>query len=274
MKDRILILGKGFIGSRISELLGYPTTSSKIWGLADALRLLKRRNCRILINCVGSTGERNVDDCEKTPQKTLFLNSFLPIILAEACFRLKVKLVHISSGCIFHFDYRKNQPLSEDSTPDFFELFYSRTKIYSEMALGSFLGIYPLLILRLRIPLDNKPHPKNILTKLIKVRRVIDIPNSITYIPDFALALKHLIKINATGIYNVVNRGGLRYPELMEFYKRYHPEFEYEVIEPKELKTVRTNLILSTKRLEATGFKARHIHKVLKECVEHYSQYL
>jgi hypothetical protein len=92
----------------------------------------------------------------------------------------------------------------------------------------------------------------------------------VTYIPDFIKALRHLIKIKATGIYNVVNKGGLKYPELLEVYKRRVPDFSYKVVDYKKLNIVRTNLVLSTRKLENSGFKVRNIHEVLEECVENY----
>lgn len=274
MNSRILILGKGFIGSRIAELLNFPVTNRKVHTLTDAISLLEEHGCGTLINCVGYTGERNVDDCEKDPEKTIFLNTFLPVLLAEACLRKKVRMVHLSSGCIYHFDYKKSQPIKEDKEPDFFDLFYSRTKIYAESVLKNFFKKIPLLILRLRIPLDDIPHPKNILTKLINSKKVIDIPNSITYLPDFARALKHLLDIGAEGIYNVVNSGSLRYPELLEVYKRYNRDFKYSIVDFKELKLIRTNLILSNDKLRASGFLIPEIHRVLEKCVKNYIRYL
>jgi len=129
---------------------------------------------------------------------------------------------------------------------------------------------YGILILRIRIPLDNRPHPKNILTKLIKYGRVIDIPNSVTYLPDFLKALRHLLKIKAYGIFNTVNKYGLRYPDLLEVYKKYVPDFTYTVIDYKKLGLVRTNLVMSVKKLEKTGFAVRPIRDVLDECVKEY----
>ena len=95
-------------------------------------------------------------------------------------------------------------------------------------------------------------------------------PNSVTYIPDFVEALRHLIKIDARGIYNVVNKGGLRYPKLMEVYKKYVPDFQYTVVDYRKLGLVRTNLLLSTRKLEKSGFKVRKIDDVLEECVRGY----
>ncbi|MBP7089009.1 MAG: sugar nucleotide-binding protein, partial [Candidatus Omnitrophica bacterium] len=227
-------------------------------------------NPKIIINCIGNTGGSNVDGCEDNKQQTLLANTFIPIMLGDRAFRRNIKLVHISSGCIYHFDYAKRKPISEEDKPDFFDLFYSRSKIYAERALMGLLESSNILITRIRIPLDNKPHPKNILTKILKFQRVIDVPNSITYIPDFIEMLKHLIKIDAKGIYNAVNKNPLRYPEILEVYKKYVPDYNYKTMSYKELNLVRTNLVMSVAKLESTGFKVRDIHDVLEECVKSY----
>ncbi|MCX7661829.1 MAG: sugar nucleotide-binding protein [Candidatus Omnitrophica bacterium] len=273
MNRKILVWGGGYLGLRLQDFLGCEITTKKIFSFKDAEKEFKRFNPEVIINCVGHIG-RNVDECEKNIDVSLIANSFVPIILLELAIRNKVKLVHISSGCIYHFDYTKDNPIEEEEIPDFFELFYSRTKIYSEKALEPFCKKFNILILRPRIPLDNRPHPKNILTKLIKYRKIINLPNSVTYIPDFLEALKFLIEIDARGIFNVVNKGALKYPQLLEIYKRYFPNFKYKIVDFKELGLIRTNLILSTKKLEKVGFKIRNIEDVLEECVRDYVRYL
>lgn len=272
MKNKILILGNGYIGNRLHEELDVELSDKRIHTLADAEEEIKRFNPGIIINCIGYTG-RNVDDCELDRDKTLAANTFVPIILGEAAWRNKIKLIHISSGCIYHFDHSRDKPIDEEKAPDFFELFYSRTKIYAEAALKTLFKKCPILVVRIRVPLDNRPHPKNLLAKLIKYKRIIDIPNSVTYVPDFIKALKHLIEIDAEGLYNVTNKGALCYPELLDVYKKYVPDFEYRVIDYKELNLVRTNLILSTQKLEQSGFKVRDIKEVFEECVKGYLKY-
>lgn len=270
MNRRILILGQGFIGGLLQKELGGKVDGSRINCFSDAEKLIKKYNPQIVINCIGVNGKRNVDDCELEKDRTLLANSFVPVMLAESCLRHQVKLVSISSGCIFNYDYKKNRPLTEECQDYFFKLFYSRSKIYSERALAALSRDYNILIVRIRIPLLSSKHPKNLLDKLIKYRQVIDAPNSVTYIPDFILAVKHLIKINARGIYNVVNSGGLRYPVLMKLYQKYVPEFKYQVIALKKLRLIRTNLVLSTRKLQQSGFKVRSINAVLEECVKGY----
>ena len=294
MNKKILILGKGFIGERLQKEFGCAISGEPIKSFADAEKIVRKYNPKVIINCIGVTGKRNVDDCELDQDATLLANSFVPLILAEIALRNNIKLVHISSGCIYHYDYKKNSPLSEDKIPDYLDLFYSRSKIYADLALGELSKKYNILICRIRIPLLNEPHPKNILDKLIKYGKVITLKNSVTYIPDFIRALKHLIKIDAKGIYNVVNKGGLSYPKLMEVYKKYvfshcepktafrHceprrgaaiPSFNYKTIDFRKLGLTRTNLLMSTRKLEQTGFKVRPIDSVLEECVKDYLKY-
>ncbi|MDD5120495.1 MAG: sugar nucleotide-binding protein [Candidatus Omnitrophica bacterium] len=270
MNKNILILGKGFIGRRLQKEFNCNISGSIINRFNDADRLVKRYKPKIIINCIGSIGRRNVDDCEFDKDSTLLANSFIPVMLAEAALRNNIKLVHISSGCIFNFDYKKDRPINEDSEDYFFKLFYSRSKIYSERVLQPLAKKYNILIVRTRIPLLNAKHPKNVLDKLIKYKKIIDIPNSVTYIPDFIQAIKHLIKIDARGIYNVVNKGGLRYPLLMKIYQKYIPEFKYTIVDYRNLGLVRTNLLLSVRKLERSGFKVRNINSVLEECVKEY----
>ncbi len=273
MNKNILILGKGFIGERLLKELDCRICESFIKSFGDAEKVVKKYKPKIIINCIGITGKRNVDDCELQKEETLLANSFVPLILAEVCLRNNIKLVHISSGCIFNFDYQKDKPIKEESRDYFFGLFYSRSKIYSDLALETLSKKYNILICRIRIPLLNEPHPRNLLDKLIKYKKVIDIPNSVTYIPDFIRALKHLIKANARGVYNLVNKGDLRYPRLMSVYQKYIPDFKYEEINFHKLGLTRTNLLLSTRKLEKSGFKVRPIDSVLEECVREYLKY-
>ena len=270
MNKKILILGKGFMGQRLQKGLDCSIDGARIKCFSDAQKLIKKYNPKVIINCIGITGKRNVDDCELEKDATLFSNSFIPLILAEVALRNHLKLVQISTGCIFNFDYQKNLSIKEDGEDYFFRLFYSRSKIYAERAIEPLARDYNILIVRMRIPLLDVKHPKNILDKLIKHGKVIDLANSVTYLPDAIQAIKHLIKIDARGVYNLVNKGGLRYSRLMQVYQKYVPAFKYSVVDPVKLGLIRTNLILSTRKLEKSGFKVRNINLVLDECVKEY----
>src|SRR5208283_600485 len=265
---KTLILGSnGYIANRLKTDIIADFSTRKIFSIKDAQEVIDEYYPDVIINCIGYTGT-NVEDCDIDSDKTMMCNTIVPLILAEACLRNNVKLVHISSGCIYRFDYAIDPAIVETQVPDFLSLYYSRTKIYSERALEALLYENPFLIIRFRLPLDNISHPKNLLNKLVKYRRVIDVPNSVTYVPDLVAAIKHLIDTDAKGIFNVVNRGVLRYPELLKVYQKYVPDFDYEVIQYKELHMVRPNLIMSCKKLEKAGYLMREIHDVLDEAVQ------
>jgi len=270
--SELLVFGKGWIGSRVADYFKCPISSVKITTYEDIQKEIDTLKPKVLINCVGHFG-KDVDDCEIDKTKTLHTLTTVPLLFAEAAMRNGLKLVHLSSGCIFNYDYKLNTPLTEDAQPDFHDLFYSRAKVYTESALISLGDAANILQLRLRMPLDCIPHPRNLLDKLLMYKSVIDIENSVTYIPDFLDAMRHLIKTDCQGIYNVVNFGGLRYRQLLEEYRKHVPTHNYAIMELSELHLVRTNLLLSTDKLDAAGFLIRDIHDVLPECIEKYINY-
>ena len=89
-----------------------------MYSFKDAEKEIGRYKPGVIINCIGSVGKRNVDDYELDKDETLTANTFIPVILTEVALRNKIKLVHISSGCIYSFDYSKDKPIKEEKTPD------------------------------------------------------------------------------------------------------------------------------------------------------------
>lgn len=260
--NNFLIFGKGFIGSRLHEAYNCHVSDSRTLFLDDAISEIKKYSPGVIINCIGYIGDTNVDDCEEFKDKTLIANVYMPIILAEAARRTSTYMVHISSGCIYHGDACR--PISETEIPDFFDLYYSRTKIYAERALNK-----DCLIVRIRIPLDTIPHKRNILTKLLSYDRVINAPNSVTFLPHLIDALHFLIEKRYKGIFNVVNSGSLYYSQLLSAYNKLRPH-KYQSISYNKLGKTRTNLILSNDKLLSAGFQMPDIHDILDDCVRQY----
>jgi len=61
MKDKIIILGRGFIGNRLQEELNCELSDRKIYSYKDAEEEIKRFNPEIIINYIGHIGT-NVDE--------------------------------------------------------------------------------------------------------------------------------------------------------------------------------------------------------------------
>jgi dTDP-4-dehydrorhamnose reductase len=218
---KIIIVGKGYIGTFIGKALGIEPVA-----LSDAPDLSQAT----VINAVGFCGSPNIDECEDHPQRTHVANVEVPLQLAPAC----KHLIHLSSGCLFDGD----GPFSEEDEPNLVRSVYTRTKREAELRLLYFSNV---AILRIRMPLDATPHPRNLITKVSAYSRVIDRQNSVTWLPDLAEALKGLLLYR--GIVHVVNRDTVSPHEL-------NPSAERLTSLEGLTRVPRSNCRLSVDRLE------------------------
>ena len=108
------------MGQRLAKELKYPLSAKRINSPKDVESIIKKHKPKIIINAIVYTGKNNVDDCEKNRQRTLQSNTLVPLFLGEAVLRHKIKLVHLSSGCIYHYNYKKQKPITEDQKPDYY----------------------------------------------------------------------------------------------------------------------------------------------------------
>jgi dTDP-4-dehydrorhamnose reductase len=163
--------------------------------------------------------------------------------------------VHFGSGCIFCGDAPTIDGWREDANANP-KSYYSKTKYAADLALSPLPNT---TILRLRMPISHKNNPRNLLNKIISYQKVLDHPNSMTFLDDLVRATDFIIKKEKTGIYNVVSSMPLTHPMLLEEYKKYVPTHTYEKITEKELdgmvKATRSNCILSNKKIVSEGFE-------------------
>lgn len=265
----VIFGGNGFIGHELKSV--FPDALTPNVDIADPIgvrKALDELRPDTIINAAGKTGKPNVDWCEDHKMETLRSNVTGPLVLLEECMSRGIFLVHIGSGCIYDGD-GGGEGFTEDDTPNFIGSFYSLTKAVSDQLLKPF----PVLQLRIRMPFDSKHSPRNLLTKLIKYKKVLDAPNSITYMPDFYDALKKLISMRATGIYNMVNPGVISPYGIMQQYKKIiDPTHTCERITVEDLGNVvkagRSNCILSTKKLEKAGIRLRVVEQAVSDALQ------
>ena len=249
----------------------YPNAHTPNADIADphaVASALDENNPDVVINTAGKTGRPNIDWCEDHKLETLHANVMGPLVLAQECLKRDIYLVHLSSGCIYEGD-NGGRGFSEEDAPNFFGSFYSKTKAWSEQMLKEF----PVLILRLRMPFEGSTAERNLIIKLTKYPRVLDVQNSLTYLPDFLDVSKKLIEQRKTGIYNVVNPGLTSPFEIMQKYKEMvKPDHEFEKLTLEDLPNVtkagRSNCVLSTDKLQEEGITLRPITEALEEALE------
>jgi len=200
-------------------------------------KTLQTHKVTSVFNCGGFTGKPNVDSCELIENKipAIQANAFLPKQIAKVTSDLGIKLMQVSSGCIF------NDPKCEEGKeptiqfsykdkPNFTFLnkkhsWYSGTKHLGENLLEGYSGVS---ICRLRIPFNGEINPRNYLNKLINYEVLVNATNSFSQLDEFVQACYNIDKRSMTGIYNVTQPGWMTTKEVVALLKK------YELIEDKQ----------------------------------------
>ena len=164
---KVLIFGNGYIGNRLAKSIeGSVLCINKVYTINEIHTAIKQNSPNVVINCIGKVGRPNIDWCESNKEETFFTNVTLPFLMREVCSALDIKMVHISTGCI----YEGKGNYTEDDKPNFHGSFYSMTKEICEDGLKHF----DVLQLRIRMPIDNIVNPRNLLTKLLNYDEIIN----------------------------------------------------------------------------------------------------
>jgi len=278
--SKIIVLGNGYVGQKVYKQLSakFDQDITSVQGLSydnpeelnnEFEQILKPKVMTVgpksstdqtwLINCVGYTGKPNVDACEEDKEKCWALNVTFPILLANFCIKHNVKVINISSGCIYdNYKCIVNKKYEEEEWPDFgidseSSSWYSRTKHAAELSLNAYPNVYTL---RVRMPICNDFNSgKNYLSKLLKYNDLLEEVNSKTVIKDLIDVVNKIIIIQdiPSGLYNCVNPQALSTKEVTEILDKngmWNPHWNF--IDYKELKkhikANRSNCILSTEK--------------------------
>lgn len=87
---------------------------------------IKAANPDVIINCIGIIKQLSE---AKDPIKSITINSLFPHVLARECMAKGIRLIHLSTDCVFS---GKEGYYSEKDVPDAFDL-YGRSKLLGEL---------------------------------------------------------------------------------------------------------------------------------------------
>lgn len=278
---KIYIFGAtGYLGAHFVQYFGENgwevfTDRVDIRNLSDVEKALDTTKPDVVLNCAGKTGVPNVDWCESHKAETALININGAINVAAACDARDIYFAHVGSGCVYSGDGGRVQGFLEDDEPNFGGSFYSRTKAVSEKMLDE-MGA---LQLRVRIPVEGKSHPKNVINKLLKYEKVASIENSFTIVEDFIPASYQLIEKREKGIFNMTNVGSMDHKFLMENYRKIvDPSREFIYMDEAELGTVtvaaRSNCTLDTDKRENLGVSMPDLKTRIPEILKAYKESL
>ncbi|MCU0576265.1 MAG: dTDP-4-dehydrorhamnose reductase [Desulfobacterota bacterium] len=214
---RMLVTGAGgMLGREIVktlEMQGHEVWGTDITSTEERLDITRPDQIRYamisfrpnwVVNCAAYT---NVDGAEDHEEEALLLNAKGPEMLARACRKNSVRLLHISTDYVF--DGTKDAPYREDDTPSPINV-YGVSKLAGENAIRHLLTDY--LIIRTQWLMGI--HGRNFVSTILaaaQVKETLQVVNdqwgSPTFAPDLARAMAILMEIEARGVFHVCNRG-------------------------------------------------------------------
>lgn len=272
-----LIFGRGFLGTRLAREL--PDAQLSRADITDELAVaedLAKYEPTAVVNAAGKTGKPNVDWCESHPLETARANVIGPMVLAEQCAKARVYLLHLATGCIFYGPSPQPGGWLEDDVANP-TAFYSRTKYAADLVLSKLPNVG---IARLRMPIDGVPGARNLITKLVAYRQVIDVENSVTVVSDVVAVVSGLVARRAEGVFHATNPGTMRHRDLLALYtKLVDPLHRYELLREEELVArglavkARSNCVLASPRLDALGLTMRPIDVALSATMAEYARH-
>lgn len=273
MDNKFLIWGaNGWIGSMLVELLNANgenviKASSRLEDYPGICKELDSVKPDFVLNAAGIAGRPNIDWSESHQQETFQINIIGVANLAHACWQRNIHLTNYSTGCIYCYDddHPIGYKFNESDKPNFRASVYSDGKVIAEEILSKYDNV---LTLRIRLPITGDNHPKCLITKLSKYSKIINIPNSVSILPELLPISINLTKDKIKGLMNFTNPGAIKYNDLMALYKKYiNPEAKWETFDVQEqdkiLKAKRCNCELDCQKL-LKNYYVQEVHESLE----------
>lgn len=165
-----------------------------------------------VINCIGILNQ----DAENNPSKAIYLNSYLPHLIADTLKNTSTKLVHMSTDCVFAGN---SGPYNENSFCDG-NTFYDRTK-----ALGEVNDKKNLTFRNSIIGPDMNENGIGLFNWFMKQKGTINgytgaIWTGVTTL-TLAKAMEKAIQDDLCGLYNLVNNESISKYDLLHLFNKH-----------------------------------------------------
>lgn len=257
MKYKLLVLGaSGMAGHTISMYMheqGYDVTGfdsrpishcscRSVTGDAQDVDMLKTMiangNFDAIINCIGILNQF----AEEKKRLAVYLNSYLPHLLAESTSGMKTKIIHMSTDCVFS---GQRGGYKEDDLRDG-KTFYDRTK-----ALGELEDDKNVTLRNSIVGPDMNPNGIGLLNWFMRQNGEINGYTRVMWTGlttlQLAKAMEAAINQNACGLYNMVYENPISKYELLTLFNKY--------LRREKLSIIPKGDIVSDKSLKRTRFE-------------------
>jgi dTDP-4-dehydrorhamnose reductase len=183
----------------------------------------------------------------------------------------------MATGCVFYGKAPHKGPWNENDYGNPVAV-YSKAKFAADLALSALPNVG---IARIRMPVDNRPHPANLIDKLAKYEKVVDVENSMTVVEDMIDVFYQLLEKRAEGIFHVTNPGSIKHKEIIALYKKYvNKKHKNEWITEQELVRFgladkrRSNNFMTSVNLAKYDIEMRPIKEAVEDTMKQYAKAL
>ena len=199
-------------------------------------------------------------------------NLWGPMVLSFLCQKRNIHLTYMGTGCIFHYDAENHKigdsGFTEESLPNFFGSAYSTCKGFTDRLMHMMED--SVLNIRIRMPITGDHSPYNFITKIVKYKKVVNIPNSMTVLPELLPTMIDMAVKKQKGTINLTNPGAISHNEVLNLYKKHvDPKFWYENFTVEEqdkiLLSGRSNNLLETDKLKTLYPNVDTIHEAVEK---------
>lgn len=227
------------------------------------ISMLQDGNYDIVINCIGVLNHV----CDEEPSKAVYLNSYLPHLLADTLKQTNTRLFHMSTDCVFS---GRTGSYGEKSFRDG-ESFYDRTK-----ALGEVEDSKNLTFRNSIIGPDINENGIGLFNWFMKQQGTINgytkaIWTGVTTL-TLAKAMERAATEDLTGIYNLVNNESISKFELLRLFNK-HIKNDKITILPSKLLSLNKSLINNRRDF---SFKVPSYEQMIiemKEWIENHKEF-
>jgi 3,5-epimerase/4-reductase len=199
-------------------------------------------------------------------------NLYSPVVLAILCSRRNIHYTYLGTGCIFKSEHYEDG-FDESSLPNFYGSSYSIVKGFTDRL----MHMYPILNVRIRMPIDNEPNPRNFITKIVNYEKICSVPNSMTVLPELLPYVVDMMIGCITETINLTNPGVISHNEILEMYKDIvDPSFTWTNFSQEEQRSIlasdRSNNYLHTDKIEQLFPNIQPIHAAIRKCLYVYKE--
>lgn len=267
---KILVYGhKGWIGTQFCQLVSNIEDCTVIKAssspgkdndikVIEELNLYQPTHVALFIGRTNGPGCSTIDYIEDKLDLNVRDNLYAPVLMALLCKEKNIHLTYIGTGCIFQYDEEheigsEGKLFIEEDVPNFFGSGYSVVKGFTDRLMHNFNE--NVLNLRIRMPISYDDNPRNFITKISTYNKVVNVPNSITVLPQLLPKVIELMKIKTVGTINLVQPDPISHNEILQLYKEIvDNSFTWENFTIEEqnviLKAKRSNCALDTSKLK------------------------